>query len=83
MYAIDKKIEKLETQLHYLNSIKDDIDVEVESHGSTVADETRLMVDNAIDTIMENIDFHGSELDESDLEDELREDLCESVRMNF
>ena len=83
MYAIDKKIEKLENQLHYLNSIKDDIDVEVESHGSTVADETRLMVDNAIDAIMENIDFHGSELDESDLEDELREDLCESVRMNF
>ena len=83
MYAIDKKIEKLETQLNYLKSIKDDIDVEVESHGSTVADETRLMVDNAIDVIMENIDFHGSELDESDLEDELREDLCESVRMNF
>lgn len=83
MYAIDKKIESIENQLNYLKSIKDDIDIEIEDAGSGIADTMRVEVDNSIETIMENIDFHGSELDEADIEDELREDICESVRMNF
>ena len=83
MFAIDKKIEKLENQLVYLNSIKDDIQIEVADGGTTIADEMRMMVDNTIESIMENIDFHGSDLDESEIEDELREELVEVVRMDF
>ena len=83
MFAIDKKIEKLENQLNYLKSIKDDIEIEIADAGCGIADTMRVEVDNAIETIMSNIDFHGSELDEADIEDELREDLVEDVRMNF
>ena len=83
MFVIDKKIEALQNQLVYLNSINDDISIEIADDGTRIADDMRVAVDNSIESIMENIDFHGSDLDEQEIEDELREELVEVVRMDF
>ena len=83
MFVIDRKIEKLENQLHYLNSIKDDMQIEIADGGTMIADEMRMAVDNLIESIMESVDFHESGLDESEIEDEIREELVEVVRMDF
>ena len=83
MFVIDRKIEALQNRLVYLNSINDDISIEIADDGTRIADDMRVAVDNSIESIMENIDFHGSDLDEQEIEDELREELVEVVRMDF
>ena len=83
MFTIDRRIEKIENQLIYLNSIKDDMQIEVADGGTMIADEMRMAVDNLIESIMESVDFHESGLDESEIEDELREEIVEVVRMDF
>ena len=57
--------------------------IEVADGGTMIADEMRMAVDNLIESIMESVDFHESGLDESEIEDELREEIVEVVRMDF
>ena len=83
MYVIEKRIEKLENQLFHLKSIQDDVSIEIADRGTAIADEARAAVDNNIEDIMSEINFYETGLDESEVEDELREELVEVVRMDF
>lgn len=85
MYAIDRKIESLQTQLDELNQLRDDIEESIEETAETLADEIRDRIGEMVSDIIYQHSSITTEmlLDDTDLEQEMLEELSDKIRMHF
>ena len=85
MYAIDRKIERLQTELDELNQLKDDIEEAIEEKAEILTDEIRDRIGEIVSDIIYEHSSITTEmlLDDTDLEQEMLEELSDKIRMNF
>ena len=85
MYAIAREIERLQNELEELNDLQDKIEIELDEAADLLADEVRERIGELINDIIYQNSSHTTEmlLDNTELENEMLEELSDKARMQF
>ena len=85
LYSLERLIESLENDLVELKSAKDNIELSLDEASEVIADTVREMIAQQASTLIEEEISYNMEtqIDMSDLENEILEELSDKVRMEF